>query len=66
MITPILYNTFEADGFTPILTSGNTDENGVWHEVLACAEKVYNGKRYIICNVDLRCEIRLHYCSGMN
>ena len=56
MITPILYNTFEADGFTPILTSGNTDENGVWHEVLACAEKVYNGKRYIICNVDLRCE----------
>ncbi len=56
MITPILYNTFEADGFTPILTSGNTDENGVWHEVTACAEKVYNGKRYIICNVDLRCE----------
>lgn len=56
MITPILYNTFEADGFTPILTSGNMDETGAWHDVLACAEKEYNGKKYIICNVDLRCE----------
>ncbi len=56
MIMPILYNTFEADGFTPILTSGNTDDNGVWHKVLACAEKVYEGKRYVICNVDLRQE----------
>ncbi len=56
MIAPILYNTFEANGFKPILTSGNMDENGVWHEVMACGEKVYNGKRYIICNVDLRRE----------
>ena len=56
MITPILYNTFEAEGFTPILTSGNMDENGDWNKVLACAEKEYNGKRYIICNVDLRTE----------
>ncbi len=56
MITPILYNTFEANGFTPILTSGNMDEQGNWHEVMACGEKMYNGKRYIICNVDLRQE----------
>lgn len=56
MITPILFNTFEASGFTPILTSGNMDENGIWHETLACAEKIHNGKKYIICNVDLRCE----------
>ncbi len=56
MITPILYNTFEADGFTPILTSGNMDDNGKWHKVLAAAEKEYNGKRYIICQLDLRCE----------
>ncbi len=54
MITPILYNTFEAEGFTPVLTSGNMDDNGIWHKVLACAEKVYEGKRYVICNVDLR------------
>ncbi len=56
MITPILYATFKADGFTPILISGNKDENGDWQEALAAAEKVYNGKRYVICNVDLRQE----------
>ncbi len=54
MITPLLYATFTAEGFTPILISGNTDENGDWGETLAAAEKVYNGKRYIICQVDLR------------
>jgi len=56
MIAPILHNTFEADGFSPILISGNTDENGEWHETLACAEKTHNGKKYVICNVDLRQE----------
>ena len=56
MITPICYNTFEAPGFTPILTGGNMDENGQWHKVLICAEKTYKGKKYIICNADLRIE----------
>lgn len=56
MITPILYNTFEADGFTPVLTSGNMDDNGDWGKVLACAVKEYEGKKYVICQVDLRCE----------
>lgn len=56
MITPIITATFEADGFTPILTSGNKDNEGSWHKVLACGEKIYNGKKYIICQVDLRCE----------
>ena len=56
MITPILDTTFTASGFTPILTSGNVDENGVWGTALACAEKEYEGKRYIICQVDLRQE----------
>lgn len=56
MITPILFNTFEAEGFTPILTSGNIDKSGNWNKALAAAEKFYNGKRYIICQVDLRTE----------
>lgn len=56
MITPILYATFTADGFTPILTSGNMDANGDWGKVLACAVKEYEGKKYVICQVDLRCE----------
>ena len=56
MITPVLETTFEAEGFTPILTSGNIDKNGKWKKTLACAEKIYKGKRYIICQLDLRCE----------
>lgn len=55
-ITPILDTTFTAKGFTPILTSGNMDEKGRWGTVLACAEKYYEGKRYVICQVDLRQE----------
>ena len=56
MITPICCNTFEAAGFTPILSGGNMDGSGRWHEVLICGEKTYEGKKYIICNADLRVE----------
>ncbi len=56
MITPILDSTFEAKGFTPILTSGNMDDSKKWAKTLAVAEKLYNGKRYVICQVDIRCE----------
>lgn len=56
MITPILETTFTANGFTPILTSGNLDDNNEWNTALACAEKIYDGKRYVICQVDLRQE----------
>lgn len=56
MITPILDTTFEAEGFTPILLSGNKDENGNWHSEYAAAYKKYNGKTYIICQLNLRCE----------
>ena len=56
MITPIVYNTFVADGFKPILTGGNMDENGHWGPVLIAAEKEFEGKKYVICQADLRCE----------
>lgn len=56
MITPIAEKTFTADGFTPILLSGNKDDSGRWSQALVCAEKVYQGKRYVICTVDLRLE----------
>ena len=56
MITPIIYSTFTANGFTPILISGNQDDNGDWMQTLACAVKEYEGKKYVICQVDLRCE----------
>lgn len=56
MITPILTKTFTADGFTPILISGNKNSDNKWVPVLACAEKEFEGKKYIICTVDLRTE----------
>lgn len=56
MITPVLYSTFTAEGFTPILISGNKDDKGDWTSALAAAEKIYDGKKYIICQVDLRTE----------
>ncbi len=55
-ITPLLDTTFTAEGFTPILTSGNMDDSGSWSKALACAEKVYEGKRYVICQLNLRTE----------
>ena len=56
MIAPILNSTFEAEGFTPILTGGNKNKDYKWEKTLAVAEKEYEGKRYIICQVDLRTE----------
>lgn len=55
-ITPLLDTTFTAEGFTPILISNNLDSEGNWGPALAAAEKVYNGKRYVICQLDLRQE----------
>ena len=56
MITPILYNTFTAEGFTPVLTTGNKDDDGNWDDALACAVKEYEGKLYVICLTELRTE----------
>ncbi len=55
-ITPICSSTFTAKGFTPILTSGNQDASGQWVSCLVAAEKQYQGKRYVICQLDLRQE----------
>lgn len=56
MITPILKTTFKAEGFTPIITSGNKDDVGSWSEAYAVAERLFEGKRYVICQLDLRTE----------
>lgn len=56
MITPILYSTFTADGFTPVLTSSNKNDVGEWCRRNAAAIKAYHGKYYVICQVDLRQE----------
>lgn len=60
MITPIIDCTFSADGFESILTAANqvpgSDWLGGWRPALACGVKEYEGKKYVICQVDLRCE----------
>lgn len=56
MITPLLYATFTAEGFTPVITSGNKNEEGDWDRVLALAVKKYDGKLYIINQLDMRME----------
>lgn len=61
MITPIAYSTFTAEGFTPVLTSGNcgadtTTETGNWHTQNAVAVKVHEGKLYAVSTVELRTE----------
>ena len=56
MITPIAEKTFTADGFEPVLISMNKNEEGEWTDAVICGEKEYEGKRYVICTADLRCE----------
>lgn len=56
MITPIIESTFTAEGFEPILLTANQDDNGEWKPALACAVKEFEGKKYVISQVDLRCE----------
>lgn len=55
-ITPLLYKTFIAQGFQPLLLSGNRDEDDNWKEAFAAAVKEYEGKLYVICLVKMRLE----------
>lgn len=58
-ITPIADRTFVAEGFTGILQCNNTNaacKSGQAEPQYVVAEKVCEGKRYIISTIDLRCE----------
>jgi len=48
--------SFTADGFTPILLWGNRNEDNTVRKDFVVAEKLYDGKRYIISTLDIRCE----------
>jgi len=52
-ISPILYSTFMAEGFSPILTSGNTNDAGEWGMALAVGEKSFGKGKIAICQVVL-------------
>ncbi len=51
--TPLLYSTFEAPGWRPILTSGNGDWQGNWKPAFAAAEKKEGSGLWRICQVQL-------------
>jgi len=51
--TPLLSTTFEAEGWTPILTSGDGDWQGNWRPILAAAEKKDGQGLWRICQVHL-------------
>lgn len=55
-ITPVADKTFTAEGFTPILMGNNMDADGNWTSAPVCGEKYYEGKRYILCTLDIRPE----------
>ncbi len=48
-MSPVIYTTVEGDNIIPVLTSGNQDENGNWHKVIAMGE-IKHGKGSIIIN----------------
>ncbi|MCQ2436191.1 MAG: hypothetical protein MJ101_04720 [Clostridia bacterium] len=57
MMTPLIYATFRADDFTPILLSGNCLRGSAWGQklfpALACGEKSYGKGKIIINQIDL-------------
>ena len=55
-ISPLTGMSFTADGFTPILVCGNRNEDNTVRKDFVVAEKLYDGKRYIISTLDIRCE----------
>lgn len=55
-ISPLTSITFAAEGFTPILMCGNKNPDQSVRKDCVVAEKLYEGKRYIISTLDIRCE----------
>jgi len=53
MITPFLDKTFVADGFEPILTSGNLNAQGQWTKAMAVGQKKHGNGKICICQIQL-------------
>ncbi len=52
-ISPFLHSVFKADGWQPILTSGNGGWSGEWEPVMAVAERSIGSGKAIICQISL-------------
>ena len=53
IVTPFLHSTFRADGWTPILLTGNGNWRGDWSPALAAAEKKVGAGRVRIAQIQL-------------
>lgn len=53
MITPLLATTFTCEKMTPVLTSGNLDNEGKWNTAMAVGEIKYGKGKVILCQLDL-------------
>jgi hypothetical protein len=63
---PLLATVFDADGWQPILTSGNGIwGGGAWKRMFAAAEKPSGSGAYIICQVALAGRIRHNPVAGI-
>lgn len=54
-MSPLVYHTFLADGFKPILMAVNETADAPKEQYVA-AEKMYQGRRYVISTLKMRCE----------
>jgi hypothetical protein len=52
-IAPFLFNTFVAEDFTAVLTSGNTNAQGEWGPALAVGERQYGRGSIVVCQINL-------------
>lgn len=53
-ITPLLEATFTGEGFQPVLTSGNLDDNEEWRPALAVGEGKFGNGFVRVCQVKLQ------------
>ncbi len=57
-VKEVIEATFTGDDFTPILYSGNADQNAEWVRVLAAGEKKYEKGSFVVCQVKIAGRIK--------
>jgi hypothetical protein len=62
-VTPLLEASFEASGWTEVLSSGNGGWQGSWKKTLAVAEKRFGMGKFILCQLKVSNRIRTEPCA---
>jgi hypothetical protein len=64
-VSPFLHTTFQAEGWEPILRSGNGFWSTEWEPVLAAASKTEGRGQWIICQLDLHNRIKTNPVASL-